>query len=100
MNSWRNFGPLAHSELTALDSSIALIDAPGNIGDAGRSERSEQAAEAQERHARLVTSLSERDREIIGRIRALVAQLSTRTSLQQLERARAEVIQRRVAAGG
>jgi len=94
MNSHRNLGRLEHAELRAIDSSISMIQTLGNTSDANRDGNTRpQSAEARaEMNIRFVANLSERDRKIVGRIRALAAQLTARTSLRELENARGEVV--------
>jgi len=93
MNSHRNLGRLEHAELRAIDSSISKVQTLGNTSDANRDGNRPQSAEARaEMNIRFVANLSERDRKIVGRIRALAAQLTARTSLRELENARGEVV--------
>jgi len=93
---------LTDDELRAIGSSIAAIPRAGNTGDARNDEQpgEPRAETVPDGHRRFVASLEEGPREIAGRITARVGQLAARTSLEQLEHARGEVVRSNAVSGG
>jgi hypothetical protein len=93
MESHGGRGRLAAVELAAIDLTITAVQAAGNTGNAGKDDNPrEQMGEALgEMHGHFV-NLTDNDKQIIGQIKTLAAKLSSRLSLQQLEKARGEVV--------
>ncbi|HEX7176984.1 MAG TPA: hypothetical protein VF240_17125 [Pyrinomonadaceae bacterium] len=87
---------LSHMELAAIDLTITALQAAGHkINDriAKDDNPREQWATAWADAHHPLTELTERDREIIARIKELAGQLSSRTSLKELLNARGKIVQ-------
>ncbi len=86
---------LAYLELAAIDLTITAMERAGKkVGDVSKDDNPrEQQAEAVAAMHQPFVELSERDREIVAKIRDLASQLSSRTSLQELLIARGKIVQ-------
>jgi hypothetical protein len=86
---------LAYLELAAIDLTITAMERAGKkVGDVSTDDNPrEQWAEAFGDAHHPFIELSERDREIVGKIRVLASQLSSHTSLQELLIARSKIVQ-------
>jgi hypothetical protein len=85
---------LTHLELAAIDLTITALQAAGHtIDDASRDDnpREQQAQAVADAHHPFI-ELTERDREIIAQIKVLASQLSSRTSLPELLKARGKLV--------
>jgi hypothetical protein len=86
---------LGHVELAAIDLTITALQAAGHkIGGVSKDDNPrEQWAQAWADAHHPFTELTERDREIIAKIKVLAGQLSSRTSLKELLNARSKIVQ-------
>jgi hypothetical protein len=77
---------LAHVELAAIDPTISAMQAAGvRVGDVGRDDNPrQQMADAWADAHHPFVDLTEHDREILGQIKRLAAQLQSRVTLQKL----------------
>lgn len=86
---------LTHLELAAIDLTITALQAAGHtIDDVNRNDNPHemQAQAVADAHHPFI-ELTERDREIITQIKTLAGQLSSRTSLSDLLKARGKLVQ-------
>jgi len=86
---------LGHAELAAIDHTITALQMAGHkIGGASKDDNPrQQMAEAWLDAHHPMVDLNEHDREIIGQIKRLAGQLSSRTSLTELLEVRAKIVQ-------
>jgi len=86
---------LGFAELAAIDHSIAALEIAGHkVGDVAKDDNPrQQMAEAWLDAHHPLANLNEHDREIVGQIKRLAGQLSSRTSLTELLDARGKIVQ-------